>query len=199
MIEFSKKCPRDTFIKVIGKDARTIELPDESVDLAVTSPPYLNAVDYPRAHQLELYWLGLWKGKLGDLKKIYIGTEQVTAKDYSEIRKYGNSRLDELLERIYAIDPKRSFVVYKYFIEMRENFLEVKRVLKPNGYYIVAVADNVIRKIKVPTHEILMDIAQEVGYSIEEHYASALIMRPHDMRQTEKMEVDWVMAFRKGA
>jgi len=199
MIEFSKKCPRDTFVKVIGKDARAIELPDGSVDLAITSPPYLNAVDYPRAHQLELYWLGLWKGKLGDLKKFYIGTEQVARKDYSEIKKYGNPRLDELLERIYAIDPKRSFVVYKYFTEMRENFLEVKRVLKPNGYYTVAVADNVIRKIKLPTHEILMDIAQEVGYSVEEYYASTLIMRPHDMRQTEKMGGEWVMAFRRGA
>ena len=90
---FSKVCPKEFFVKIIGKDARDIELPDESIDLAVTSPPYLNAVDYPRANQLQIYWLGLWKGKLSDLKKNYIGTEQVTAKEYNNLMEYGDCLL----------------------------------------------------------------------------------------------------------
>jgi len=194
---FSKVCPKDYFVKIIGKDARDIELPDESVDLAVTSPPYLNAVDYPRANQLQIYWLGLWKGKLSDLKKIYIGTEQVTEKEYKNLMKYGNSVLDDILEKIYQVDKKRSYVVYKYFYDMKKNFLEVKRTLKPGGYYCVTVADNVVRKVQVPTHAILMDIAQEVGFKIVDYFGSVLMMRPHDMRKTEKINAEWVMAFQK--
>ena len=34
-------------------------LEEESIDLGITSPPYINAVDYTRTHQLEMYWLGL--------------------------------------------------------------------------------------------------------------------------------------------
>ncbi|MBE0525736.1 MAG: hypothetical protein IH631_02265, partial [Candidatus Thorarchaeota archaeon] len=42
---------------VPGGTALATELCDDSIDLAVTSPPYINAVDYPRTHQLEMYWL----------------------------------------------------------------------------------------------------------------------------------------------
>lgn len=199
MIEFSRKCPRDVFAKIIGKDARDIELENESVDLAVTSPPYLNAVDYPRAHQLEMYWLGLWKGRLADLKKSYIGTEQIISKEYSTLKHYGNPRLDDALEKIYEKDKKRSYVVFKYFIDMKQNFQEVWRILKPGGRYVVVVGDNVIRKIQVPTHEFLMDIACEGGFFVEEYFGSLIVRRPHDMRETEKIEADWVMVFKKEA
>lgn len=197
MLEYSKACEKNHFIKIIGKDARNIALENESVDLAITSPPYLNAVDYPRAHQLQIYWFGLWKGKLSELKKYYIGTEQVSAGEYSTLKTYGNRALDEIQEKIYKVDRKRSYVVHKYFTDMRQNFFEVKRVLKPSGHYVVAVADNVIRKIPVSTHSILMDIAEEVGFKVLDYYGSQLMMRPHNMRNAEKMSVEWVMTFRK--
>lgn len=197
MMLFSKTCPEGYFVRIIGKDAKEIDLPSESVDLAMTSPPYCNAVDYPRAHQLQIYWFGLWKGRLSELKRAYIGTEQVLAKEYAKLKHYGNPRLDEILEDIYQVDRKRSYIIYKYFMDMKMNFLEVKRVLKLGGHYVVAVADNIVRKVPVPTHTILMDIAQEVGFSIVDFYGSLLMMRPHNMRESEKMGVEWVMAFRK--
>ncbi|TFG28031.1 hypothetical protein EU527_17845, partial [Candidatus Thorarchaeota archaeon] len=50
-------------------------LDDTSIDLAITSPPYINAVDYPRTHQLEMYWLGLLGTMpLSHVKRKYIGT-----------------------------------------------------------------------------------------------------------------------------
>jgi len=197
MMLFSKTCPKGYSVRIIGKDAKEIDLPTESIDLAVTSPPYCNAVDYPRAHQLQIYWFGLWKGRLSELKRAYIGTEQVSAKEYAKQQHYGNLRLDEILKDIYQVDRKRSYVVYKYFIDMKMNFLEVKRVLEPQGHYVVAVADNIVRKVSVPTHAVLMDIAQEVGFRVVDFYGSLLMMRPHNMRESEKMGVEWVMAFQK--
>jgi len=67
----------------------------------------------------------------------------------------------------------------------------------PSGYYCVAVADSIVRKISVPTHAILMDIAQEVGFKTVDYFASLLMMRPHNMRETEKMNAEWVMVFQK--
>lgn len=45
------------------------------IDTVITSPPYLNAVDYYRRHQLEMFWLGLVSSaaeRLG-LRPKYIG------------------------------------------------------------------------------------------------------------------------------
>lgn len=122
----------------------------------------------------------------------------MAAKEYKKLRRYGNPRLDEILEKIYKVDKRRSYVLYKYFTDMRKNFIEVKRILKPRSHYIVAVANNVVRKVSVPTHTILMDIAQELGFEILDYYGSVLMMRPHNMRKSEKMKAEWVMVFRKG-
>ena len=57
--EFTRECDPITRADIVGDDARAIALDDESVDLAVTSPPYVNAMDYVRVHKLEMFWLGL--------------------------------------------------------------------------------------------------------------------------------------------
>lgn len=43
---------------VIQGDAANIELPESSIDLIVTSPPYLDSVDYMYNFMLEYFWLG---------------------------------------------------------------------------------------------------------------------------------------------
>ena len=83
MIEFSMICPANIKVEIPeDSDARDIRYLDDCFDLAVTSPPYANAVDYPRTHQLEIYWLGFVSGSLTPLKKKHVGTESVTAKEY---------------------------------------------------------------------------------------------------------------------
>ncbi len=74
MIEFSENISNVRIEIPQNSDARNIEYRDNTFDLAVTSPPYANAVDYPRTHQLEMYWLGLADGSLAELKKLHIGT-----------------------------------------------------------------------------------------------------------------------------
>ena len=44
--------------QVYEGDARCLDLPDGSVDLVVTSPPYLNAIDYLRCSKFSLVWMG---------------------------------------------------------------------------------------------------------------------------------------------
>lgn len=46
-------------VKVICGDARKLEVETNSVDLIVTSPPYVNALDYYRVHMYNMLWLGM--------------------------------------------------------------------------------------------------------------------------------------------
>jgi hypothetical protein len=39
-------------------DARTLPFGSNSVDMVITSPPYLNAIDYIRGHKFSLVWMG---------------------------------------------------------------------------------------------------------------------------------------------
>ena len=56
-------CPPNGAAEVQSGDARSLATIDNgSVDAVITSPPYLNAIDYLRGHRLALVWLGPWTG-----------------------------------------------------------------------------------------------------------------------------------------
>jgi DNA modification methylase len=169
------------------------------VSLAVTSPPYINAVDYPRTHQLEMYWLGhLGEGPLSDVKRNYIGTETVYKSEYSELRESGLSSLDPLLERIYDTDPRRSYIVFRFFQEMEDQLRETWRVLEPGGRYCIAIGNNVIREVLVKSHETLAEIAQErIGFELERVFFSKIIRHFIRIPRRERMLGEWVLILRK--
>ncbi|HEU5318155.1 MAG TPA: DNA methyltransferase, partial [Chloroflexota bacterium] len=134
MRAFSELRPRHVRVTIPPKgDARRLPVGDASVDVAVTSPPYINAVDYPRTHQLEMYLLDLTPPgqPLAEAKRAHIGTEVVRAADYKELHRYGLPELDSQVERFYAIDKRRAYIVHRYFVDMETNFREVRRALKP--------------------------------------------------------------------
>ena len=110
-----------------------------SCQFALTSPPYLNAVDYPRTHQLEMYWLGLATGSLQPLKRLHVGTEAVFCNEYESLHKTGVSSADRAIKRIYKIDPRRAFIGTKYLNDMVKNLEETYRVLKKGGAYVMVM------------------------------------------------------------
>ncbi len=56
-------------------DARALPLGDNSVDVVITSPPYLNAIDYLRGHRMSLVWMRHALKKLRLIRSVSVGTE----------------------------------------------------------------------------------------------------------------------------
>jgi len=174
-------------------------LEDESIDLGVTSPPYINAVDYPRTHQLEMYWLGLLgDGPLSKVKRKYIGTETVYKKEYSDLRVSGYETLDPVLEKIYALDPRRAFIAYKFFEDMEKQLQETMRVLRPGSRYCIAIGNNIMRGVLVKSQEILAEIAESsVGFELETQFFSKLIRHFIRIPRKERMHGEWILVLKK--
>ena len=64
--------------RILSDDARNINAPkfEGKVDLAITSPPYINAFDYVRSLRLENSWLGYYgDSNITEIKKKQVGTE----------------------------------------------------------------------------------------------------------------------------
>ncbi|MHA1902405.1 MAG: DNA methyltransferase [Candidatus Thorarchaeota archaeon] len=186
--------------EVTKGSATSISLRTDSVGLAVTSPPYINAVDYPRTHQLEMYWLGLVEeGPLSKMKRNYIGTETVYKKEYEKLHTSGHDSLDPILEEIYNRDPRRSFITYKFFNDMTDQLRETLRVLKPGSRYCLAIGNNTIRGVRVKSHEILKEIAlsENVGFELDRTFYSGLIRHFIRIPREERMQGEWVLIFKK--
>lgn len=198
MAQLSAQKPTGNVFIPDNADARSMPVVmDESIDLALTSPPYVNAVDYPRTHQLEIYWLGFANGSLQPLKKHHVGTEAVYAKDYAELHKTACEQADLTIKKIYEVDPRRAFIATKYVWDMFDNLKEVYRVLKPGAVYAIVVGNNLIRGIEFETWRYLLSEAPKIGYEIESHFVSAIINHFIKIPRKERINDDYVLILRK--
>jgi hypothetical protein len=134
---------------------------------------------------------------LAEAKRQHIGTEVVRAADYRELHRYGLPALDAQVAELYAIDPRRAYVVYRYFVDMEANFREVRRVLRPGARYVVVVGNNLIRGREVPTHRYLMSVAERAGFQVETYFASEVIRHFIKVPRKERISMDWVLVFRR--
>ena len=146
-------------------DARSLtEVEDNQVDAVLTSPPYLNAIDYMRGHRLSLVWLGY---KLADLRYIRsnnIGTERgfkdfEVAGHHAEIQA-AMGRIDELPQRCAAM-------VTRYVTDVYKMVLEIARVLKPSGKAIFVVGDSCLKGIFVQNSKAIIKSALLSGLKFE--------------------------------
>ena len=99
MVAFSENYPSDITVEFPeDMDARNIKFEEDYFHLAVTSPPYVNAVDYPRTHQLEMYWLIRdFKGTVADFA-LDPGQDDM---DVYKVRK--NGRYSRFLKKKYLM------------------------------------------------------------------------------------------------
>lgn len=198
MMDFSAQKPSGRVVIPENADARSlVGVRDNSVDLAITSPPYLNAVDYPRTHQLEMYWLGFERGSLQPLKRCHVGTEAVYASEYRMYHRTGCALADRLIEQIFEIDPRRAYIASKFMDDMFSNLQEVRRVLKPGGKYVIVVGNNLVRGHEFETWRYLMDKAPDIGYSHEQHFVSKIINHFIKVPRKERINDDHVLVLRK--
>lgn len=172
-------------------DARTFDFPEykEQVDLAVTSPPYINAMNYYRGSKLRLFWLYDFleedeKFDATDLRKSIVGTNSVSMSKVSrelpatlqsvwtgseeEFNETRLSYLDGEIKTIHGLDhneaERKAYVTWKFFAEdMLQNLSRVYEHLKPGGYYFFVIGENTIGERLIHSHKYVADIAQNLG------------------------------------
>ena len=198
MISFVQAKPQGQATIPDDTDARDMSVfKGDLFDLALTSPPYLNAVDYPRTHQLEMYWLGLATGSLQPLKRLHVGTEAVFRKEYESLHKTGVPSADRAIKRIYELDPRRAFIATKYINDMIKNLEEVYRTLKKGGAYVMVIGNNLVRGIEFETWRYLEEVAPKVGYKVECHFVSTIINHFIKLPRKERINDDYILVLRK--
>ena len=155
--------PKTIMTKVMFGNAEKMALPDNTVDLIVTSPPYVsNAIDYMRAHKFTLVWMGYPISKLGEMRGEYIGAEG-TERIVFEILPPLTARL---ISELAKVDERKSRVVHRYYSEMTRVLREMYRVLKPGKAAIVVVGSSIIRGIDTETQNCLAEIGKDIGFEV---------------------------------
>ena len=163
--------PRMTGTVSLG-DARELEVRDESIDAVITSPPYLNAIDYLRGHRLSLVWLG---HRLSELRVIRAGS--VGAERGPDAHQ-GN--VDEILGAMGCIEdlPSRhKGMVKRYAHDVNCIVREVSRVLKPGGSATFVVGNSCLKDVFINNSGAMCKSAALNGLIICERFERELPRR----------------------
>lgn len=152
-------------------DARKLDVEKESIDLVLTSPPYLNAIDYMRCSKFSLVWMGY---NVGDLRQIRAGSVGTEA---SSTQALEANWVKGLIKQL-ALKPKLSTrdhaLLAQYVWDMGNALAEVARVLKAGGRAVYVVGDSTVRGTFIRNSSIVAAVAQERGLTLHSKHSRTL-------------------------
>ncbi len=165
--------------EVRTEDARTLGWPDGAADLAVTSPPYVNGMDYVMNYKLDLAWLG-YATSYADLARFRgreVACDNLPRRETAAYLATGPAPdpwLGEILPRIEEnVRRKGSYrrndmhaVVHRYFADVRAVLAAVRRALRPGGRFVLVVGDSLLAGAYVPGDLILARLGRGLGFRI---------------------------------
>ncbi|MBI2505648.1 MAG: site-specific DNA-methyltransferase [Candidatus Latescibacteria bacterium] len=150
-----------------------------SVDLLITSPPYLNNYHYNRNTRPHLYWLG-YAETPSDMKPL---EEENFGKFWQTVRERENVDLDfklkseeiaECLRTLREKNPEKGIYggngwanyAASYFNDCYKFALATKYALKRRGTALVVIGNSILQGGMIPTDRYLAEIAESVGLEL---------------------------------
>ena len=142
-------------------DARSLkDIRDCTIDLVLTSPPYLNAIDYMRGHRLSLVWLGYRLSDLRLIRSNSIGAERSLA---STKQRIPTEIVRRAMGKIDALPDRQRAMIDRYSNDLLMMASEVRRVLKPDGKAVFVIGNSCIKGVYIRNSDALIKAASLSG------------------------------------
>lgn len=175
-------------------------------DLVITSPPYMNGLDYVMNYKIEMGWMDFVQSQR-DLKSIK--DEMVVCDNVSRsmtetfIPEYTNEWIEDIKHQIYRnIERRGNYrrkdmpnIVHKYFDDMYKIFVNIKENLSENGRFVLVVGDSLIADVYLPTDLLLAKMGKDMGMNLEK-IAKARNRRSGQIRSYKLRET--IISFKNG-
>jgi len=153
----------------------------QKFDLVITSPPYMNGMDYVINYKIELGWLGFVKDhkelkKIKDEMVVCDNVSKGLIRDFEKNKNaYTNDWLEDIKTNIKKNIEKRGnyrridmpYIVHKYFDDLYKVMKNIKAYLKSGGRFILVVGDSLIADVYIPTDLLIAKIGSDLNLEIE--------------------------------
>ena len=171
LLEFMDK--KENQVTTIVSDFNSISyipkkvVPDNSIDLVLTSPPYgdsTTTVAYGQFSALSNQWLGfLDNGRA--LDKDLMG-----GKRRKNITTFSSEILNHEVREIEKTDKQRALDVVSFFSDYRNSIKNISQTIKPGGFACYVVSNRTVRGVRISTNIATQDFFEEFGFSyIDSH------------------------------
>lgn len=150
-----------------------------SVDLVVTSPPYLNNYHYNRNTRPQLYWLGFAQqpSDFNHLENSNFGKFWQTVREQERLDlefDLPGTDIKERLEELRALNTHKGIYggngwanyASAYFNDCRRFAEGLKYLLRPGGTALVVIGNSILQGMLIPTDVYFGKIAEAVGLEL---------------------------------
>jgi SAM-dependent methyltransferase len=137
--------PTETFVEV--GDARKLELENETVSAVITSPPYLNKIEYEKIYNIEMSFIGFPEGSL---------------------RSFIGSRVDDIDVSDLGLDESLPLSAKAYFKDINKALKEIHRVCKNGARLAIVVGGGCYPDRAVESDRITAELAERIGFNVKD-------------------------------
>ncbi|MBU1879845.1 MAG: hypothetical protein KJ734_12930, partial [Chloroflexi bacterium] len=154
----------DSYLNIQRSDARTQPVPDASVDLQITSSPYVTSYEYADLHQLTTLWLAPDTARnLREYRREFIGT---ATKRLDQLPMPGHIA-HHIAQEMEAQDPRMAAEIRAYFADMQECFVETARILKPGARCCYVIGNTTLKGVDILNAQAFAEGLQLAGLELE--------------------------------
>lgn len=168
---------------LLPTDSRTLcGVPDNSIDLVITSPPYANNYDYADATRLEMsFWgeINNWGDLHGTIRQYLIcSSSQHASKDKIKLAELlANPVIDPIREELTKVCNELNLIrrtkggnkayhlmIAAYFADMAKTFQALRRVTKKGATVCLVIGDSAPYGIHAPVERWFGELAIAYGF-----------------------------------
>jgi len=149
---------------------KPLPIKNNSVDLIITSPPYVTSYEYADLHQLSLLWFGddpkhfkkwhKFSDEFNEFRKKFIGTSYKNTRSMF----FDSEIAEKIVSKLENIDRPLAKNVANYFSDMRKVFVEIYRILKPGGKACVIIGNTKLRGVEILNAEVTADQMSRINF-----------------------------------
>ena len=150
------------YLNIQAGSASTQPVEDKSVDLVVSSSPYVTSYEYADLHQLSILWLDL-ADDLKAYRKQFIGTSY---KEY-EGKRLSSQIATDIVNRMSPKSEKKAREIEAFFIDMQEVFNENFRILKHGGRCCYVIGNTRLKGVDILNAEAFAESLQHSGFKLD--------------------------------
>ncbi len=148
-----------------------------SIDLVVTSPPYMNNYHYVRSTRPQLHWLDLVQGRedLRSLEENNVGKYWQTVRDSEPVElEFEDTAVHRLLNELRSTrtdegaygGPGWANYVASYLNDTQRYLAVMRPSLAKGGTVVIVIGNSIIQGHEVKVDRILADLATRLGYEV---------------------------------
>jgi methylase of polypeptide subunit release factors len=164
--QINESAPSDADITIETVNFIDVEtLP--SIDMIISSPPYVTSYEYADLHQLSTLWLEYTEDyrvlRNGSIGSIY-NSENYDV-DLTSLNVIGHNVVKELIHNNANKANAKVRSVARYYYDMQCAIRQCGKMLNPNGMVLFVVGDTEYKGIKIKNSEHLIQCLLDEGFS----------------------------------